>query len=71
MSMKVTIRPGGSALCPMCREALSREAKKCPHCHSDLTENAEWKATQANPGGCASLIVIATCVTFTGIKFLA
>jgi len=56
MSMKITLRPGGTGLCPMCREAISREAKVCPHCRSDLRENPDWKG-ESSTAGCASLIV--------------
>lgn len=56
--MNITIRPGGTACCPMCQEAISRLAKKCPHCHSDLSGNAEWIAAQKK-GGCALMSLFA------------
>lgn len=49
MSLRYTHRPGGSALCPECREAISRQASICPHCRSDLNNNPKWSAELAKP----------------------
>jgi uncharacterized paraquat-inducible protein A len=66
MALKYTHRPGGSAYCPKCKEAISREANICPHCRSDLTENEEWQAQKSSGGvGCATIIIlglIASCI---------
>ena len=55
MSLKYTHRPGGSAHCPECREAISKQANICPHCKSDLKENEDWQQSKET-GGCAALI---------------
>lgn len=55
MSIKYTHRPGGSAYCPECREAISKQANICPHCQSNLKDNEDWQAKQES-GGCATLI---------------
>ena len=56
--LKYTHRPGGSAHCPQCKEAISRLANVCPHCRSDLSANEEWQTQQANSaGGCAAIVV--------------
>lgn len=70
MSLKVTIRPGGTGLCPMCREAISREARKCPHCQSDLTNDPSWQAEQAK-AGCAPMIVLGFLFIAAGFHWLA
>ena len=57
MSLTYTHRPGGSARCPKCREAISKEASICPHCRSDLSENEEWQQTKQS-GGCAASILL-------------
>ncbi len=64
MALKMT-QPGGTAECPMCKELISREAKRCPHCTSDLSENEEWKKMQESPStaGCTSLFVLVVAVS--------
>ena len=58
MALKYTHRPGGSAHCPQCREAISRQANICPHCRSDLTNDEQWQARKAQGGaGCAGLLI--------------
>jgi len=69
MAMKITIRPGGTGLCPMCREAISKQALKCPHCHSDLSQNQDWLAAAKNGSGCAPLIMFIGAV-FAGAYYL-
>jgi hypothetical protein len=64
MSLKYTHRPGGSAHCPECKEAISRQANICPHCRSDLSKNEEWQTQKANgAGGCAALLVFGVVCT--------
>ena len=55
--IKYTHRPGGSANCPECREAISKEANICPHCRSDLKENKQWQE-QKSSSGCAAMMTI-------------
>jgi len=67
MSLKYVHRPGGSAYCPECKEAISQQANICPHCRSDLKSNEEWqtKKTSSNVG-CSALIMfgfVATSLT--------
>jgi predicted amidophosphoribosyltransferase len=65
--LKYTHRPGGSANCPQCREAISREAKICPHCQSDLTQDEEWQAQKSkNESGCAALLILGLSASFLG-----
>jgi predicted amidophosphoribosyltransferase len=51
-----TARPGGTALCPMCREAISRQASICPHCRTDLREVPDWNLEPAK-AGCAGMVL--------------
>jgi len=58
MSLTYRHRPGGSAYCPQCKEAISKLANVCPHCRSDLSANKEWQAQkEQSAGGCAMLLV--------------
>lgn len=36
-----TSLPAATKVCPYCREEVAIEAVRCPHCTSELTENAE------------------------------
>lgn len=60
--LKYTHRPGGTANCPECREPISKEANICPHCRSDLKENAAWQEAKQS-GGCAMLLLISAIGT--------
>ncbi|MGJ8643021.1 MAG: hypothetical protein ACSHX9_06405 [Luteolibacter sp.] len=62
--LKYTHRPGGTANCPECREPISKEANICPHCRSDLKENAAWQQAQQS-GGCAMLLLISAISTIS------
>lgn len=69
MFQKVISHPGGSALCPECREAVSKEANICPHCRTDLKNHEAWQKAraqdQASPG-CALGMLLIAC-SFTGL----
>lgn len=56
--LKMTIRPGGTGLCPICYEGIQRKAMKCPHCHSDLSRNQQWMADQSKNGNVPVLVAI-------------
>ena len=72
MALKYTYRPGGSAYCPECKEAISRLANICPHCRSDLSTNEEWKAQQEQrAGGCGMVLVLGLILSaIAGISLL-
>ncbi|MFD0893338.1 hypothetical protein KBB96_18085 [Luteolibacter ambystomatis] len=55
--LKIHINAGTSP-CPMCREAISRQASICPHCRSDLRNREDWKVEPVQQGGCAAMLVV-------------
>jgi len=73
MALTRTIRPGGTAHCPECKEPISQQANKCPHWHSDLTENEDWQEAREkreSEGGGAPLLLISGAV-IAGISYAA
>jgi len=68
MSMTITFRPGGTGLCPLCREAISRQALKCPHCHSDLSQNQEWIAAAKIKAGYKPWVVLVLVLLAIGFQ---
>jgi len=56
MSIKQKQRP-----CPKCRELVSPQATKCPHCHSKIQSEAETIVT-----GIVILIAIVLALWFWG-----
>ena len=73
MALKHTIRPGGTDYCPECKEPISKQANKCPHCQSDLTENEAWQESKAKSeeeraGGCPMALLTAAAF-LVGISY--
>lgn len=66
LKQTVSVHPGGSERCPLCKELISREASKCPHCTADLSENEDWQKIQnsaPSQAGC-SMILLAVGILF-------
>ncbi len=61
MALKINLSESGRVPCPECKERIYRDAKKCPHCQSDLTLNPEW-VKQSSAPGCAAMICVAVLV---------
>ena len=57
--------------CPKCKESISQQAKICPHCRSNLEEDANWMAAQSREinntdAGCTAMLLL----SLTGIVSL-
>jgi predicted amidophosphoribosyltransferase len=62
--LKQVMETDGRAPCPMCRERISREAKLCPQCRTDLQQHPGWNNPPGASGGAVLvfLIIIAAAV---------